>query len=155
MRIFVVLGLCAVLGGCGLIARKEREDQISAAKASMEEGFAACKTQYPEGSKQYVAKNVCDAAAAQSMRPFVPYPDLFDQNWANRAVIAERLQAGKMTVAEANQQATQMQSQITAEEQRRSLSGRVVNAQESQAAAAWRASSPVSCTRIGNTTNCY
>jgi hypothetical protein len=128
---------------------------MAEAKASMEWGFANCKTHFPEGSKQYVPKNSCDFTAAQSIRPFVPYPDLFDQDWASRAVIAERLQAGKMTVAEANQQATQMHSQIAAEEQRRSLNGRVVSAQESQAAAAWRASSPVSCTRIGNTTNCY
>jgi hypothetical protein len=156
MRVFVMLGLCALLGGCGLIARKEREEQMVAAKASMDQGFANCEAEYAAGGrKNHIAKTKCDSVAAQSIRPFVPYPDLLDQEWAARAVIAERLQAGKMTPAEANQQSTQMHAEITAEEQRRSLTGRAVSAQESQAAAAWRASSPVSCTRIGNTTNCY
>jgi len=81
------------------------------------------------------------------------YPDLFDREQADRAVIAERLQAGKMT--EANQQATANKSQIAEDEQRRNLAARSVGAQESAAAAAWRAFSPVSCKRIGNTTNCY
>lgn len=124
----------------------------------MDAGFAQCTAEYdsqPTGKKNHIVKTKCDLAAALSIRPYVPYPDLFDQEWATRAVIAERLQAGKMTPAEANQESTTMHANISAEEQRRALAGRTVSAQESAASAAWRASAPVSCTRIGNTTNCY
>lgn len=151
--------LCSLfLSGCGLIAAKERQDQMAAAKASMDAGFAQCAAEYdsqPAGKKNHIAKTKCDASAALAIRPFVPFPDLFDQEWATRAVIAERLQGGKMTPAEANQESTTMHANISAEEQRRALSGRAVSAQESAAAAAWRASSPVSCTKLGNTVNCY
>jgi hypothetical protein len=155
MRVLAVLALCAMVGGCGLIARKELQEKQQAAIAEMQAGFAECKTRFPEGSKQYVTKQQCDSAAAQVIRPYMTYPDLFDREQADRAVIAERLQAGKMTLAEANQQATANKSQIAEDEQRRNLAARSVGAQESSAAAAWRSSAPVSCTRIGNTTNCY
>ena len=87
--------------------------------------------------------------------PGLPFPDLLDQENATRLALAEKVQAGKMTIIERNQQFSQFHSQIIAEEQRRMLANRSVNAQESAAAAQWRASNPVSCTKIGNTVNCY
>ncbi|MDR3485817.1 MAG: hypothetical protein P4M05_13015 [Bradyrhizobium sp.] len=38
------------------MARKERQEQIAAARNARDQGFADCKAQFPEGSKQYVAK---------------------------------------------------------------------------------------------------
>jgi hypothetical protein len=143
----IVLLMCATLGGCGLAARKEQEDQMQAAMAARDRGFADCKAQYPEGSKQYVAKSKCDAQAAAVVRPFIAYPDLFDRDWAFGAVLAERLQANKITLAEANQQLTQHHSEITTEEQRRDLGRRSVAAQED-------ANRPVMCHRIGANTFC-
>lgn len=151
MRVVAVLALCVMVGGCGLTARHERQEQMAAAKVTIAQGFADCKTQYPEGSKQYVAKNKCDALAAQTIKPYVTWPDLFDKDWAARAVIAERLQAGKMTLAEANQEAAQTHSQIAAEEQQRNLASRSVAAQEAVAVAE---SSPTICNRVGTTTIC-
>ena len=145
----------ALRHGWWLRANRPLQEKQQAAIAEMQAGFAECKARFPEGSKQYVAKQQCDSAAAQVIRSYMTYPDLFDRERADRAVIAERWQAGKMTVAEANQQATANKSQIAEDEQRRNLATRSVGAQESAAAAAWRASAPVSCTRIGNTTNCY
>lgn len=142
MRISWVLGLCLLLAGCGMMARKEREEQMQAAMAARDQGFAACKLQFPDGSRQWVAKNACEARAAQVIRPYVSYPDLFDKQWAYSATVAERLQAGKLTLAEANQQITEEQSRVTAEEQQRNLSARSVGAQESAAAAAWQAATP-------------
>ncbi|WP_083869791.1 hypothetical protein [Bradyrhizobium sp. WSM1253] len=143
MRRFGVVALCVMLGGCGLAARQEREQQQAAAAAAMQQGFENCKVQFPEGTKNMIEKNKCNATAALAIRPFTTYTDLFDRYWATRAVIAERVQAGKMTVAEANQEATQAQSDIAAEEQRRNLANRSVGAQESAAAAAWMASPSV------------
>lgn len=155
LRKLLVLSLCATLGGCGLAARKEREEAQRSAIAARDQGLLDCKAQFPDGSKQYVGRNKCESQAAATIRPHVTYPDLFDKDWAFSAVLAERLQAGKITLAEANQQLTEHHSEVAAEEQRRNLANRSIGAQENMAAAAWRASSPVSCTRIGNTTNCY
>ncbi|SFV19402.1 MULTISPECIES: hypothetical protein [Bradyrhizobium] len=116
---------------------------MAAATAAMQRSFEDCKAQFPEGTKNMIEKNKCNATAALAIRPFTTYPDLFDKYWATRAVIAERVQAGKMTIAEANQEATQTQSDIAAEEQRRNLANRSVGAQESAAAAAWLASPSV------------
>jgi hypothetical protein len=69
----------------------------------MAAGMEDCNTQFPEGTTQFVAKNQCQANAAKTVRAFATYPDLFDKYWADRAVTAERLQAGKMTKAEAVQ----------------------------------------------------
>lgn len=143
MRVLGIAAICAVLSGCGLAARQERQEQMAAATAAMQRGFEDCKAQFPEGTKNMIDKNKCNATAALGIRPFTSYPDLFDKYWATRAVIAERVQAGKMTVAEANQEATQTQSDIAAEEQRRNLANRSVGAQESAAAAAWLASPSV------------
>ena len=57
MRIFAALALCALVGGCGLIARKELQEKQQAAIAEMQAGFAECKARFPEGSKQYVASS--------------------------------------------------------------------------------------------------
>ena len=151
MRIAILLTSLLVLSGCGLMARKERQEQIAAARSARDQGFADCKAQYPEGSKQYVAKETCDAAAAKVVRPFANYPDLFDRYWATRGLVAERLQAGKMTPAEAALELAQSDSVIAEDEQRRNLPNRSVSAQEAVAAAA---SGPTICNRIGNTTIC-
>jgi hypothetical protein len=140
---FTAVSLAMALASCGLAARQERQEQMAAAKAAMEQGFEDCKARFPEGPKQSIEKNRCNATAAAAIRPFVPYPDLFDKYWATRAVIAERIQNGKMTLAEGNQEATQAQSDVAAEEQRRNLANRSVGAQESAAAAAWLASPSV------------
>jgi hypothetical protein len=79
MRIFLVLGLCALLAGCGLMARKEREEQQAAAKAQSDAAMAECEVQFPKGGKRYIEKTQCQNAAITIIRPFVPYPDLLDQ----------------------------------------------------------------------------
>jgi hypothetical protein len=143
--------VCLTLSGCGIMARKERQEQMAAATAARDQGFAACKAQYPDDNKDFVARYKCRFEAAKLVRPFVTYPDLFDQSWATVAVVAEQLDAKKITRAQADLQLAQTNSQIIAEEQRRNLANRSVAAQESIAASA---SSPVICNRVGNTTIC-
>jgi hypothetical protein len=116
---------------------------MAAATAAMQRGFEDCKARFPEGSKSMIEKNKCNATAALAIRPFTTYPDLFDKYWATRAVIAERVQAGKMTVAEAKPRGDAHSVSIAIEEQRRNLANRSVGAQESAAAAAWLASPSV------------
>jgi hypothetical protein len=155
MRHLGIVTFCVALAGCGLAARKERQEQMAAAVAAKDQGIVACKAQYPDENKDFVARNKCGYEAAQKIRPFVTYPDLFDQSWATSALLAEQLQTKKITRAEADLQMAQTRAQTTAEEQRRNLANRSVAAQESAAAAAWMASGPVTCNRIGNTTTCF
>jgi hypothetical protein len=82
------------------------------------------------------------------MRPAVTYPDLMDLFIARRMAVAEQVERGQITIAQANESIATKQSEIVAEEQRRNLANRSVAAQES-------AAGPVSCTRFGNTVSCY
>ena len=43
----------------------------------------------------------CKTPGSNLYRPFVPYPDLLDRVIATRLALAEKLDAGKMTIAEA------------------------------------------------------
>ena len=86
--------------------------------------------------------------------PFLRYPDLGRLDMANRLVIAERLSEGQISEAEADQQFSQLHSQIVAEEQRRNLANRSVSAQETAAAAASRAASPT-CVTSGYVVSCF
>jgi hypothetical protein len=154
MRILGIVALCVALAGCGLARMQERKEQTAAAIAAKDSGIAACKAQYPDENKDFVLRNRCSFEAAQVVRPFVTYADLFDQSWAKAALLAEQLQGRKLTRAEANAQMTELQSQITAEEQRRNLANRSVAAQETAATAALISSGPTICNRVGNTTIC-
>ncbi len=149
-----VLGLlaaCSILAGCGTGARY---DPAADARAAMNEAARQCYTRFPEGSKQYVAKARCEYDAAMLMRPYAPYPDLFDSEWAFNMALAEKLQAGKITPAEHNLALAEHRSQIASETQRRGLANRSVAAQESIAAAASAPPPSISCTRVGNNTFC-
>ena len=64
MRFLFTIALCLALGGCGYMARKERQEQMAAAVAAKDQGIAACKAQYPDENKDYVARNKCSFEAA-------------------------------------------------------------------------------------------
>lgn len=156
MRAGIALLLCStILAGCGLMARKEREEQMAVARSARDQGMAACAAQFPENSKDYVAKNKCLNDAAMPIRAVATYPDLFDRYWAFRGVIAEKMQSGKISPAEAKEQIAENDSQITNEEQQRNLANRSVGAQETMAAAAWRATGPRTCTSGNGISTCF
>ena len=155
MRGFGAVVLCVLLSGCGLARMQERQAQTKAAMEASASGIAACKAQYPDENKDFVVRVKCASEAAKVARPFVSYPDLFDKSWATSAVLAEELEAKKITRAQAELQLSQTNSEIIAEEQRRNLASRSVAAQESVASATWAASRPVTCNRVGNSTTCF
>jgi hypothetical protein len=78
-----------------------------------------------------------------------------DSFMATRMSVAEQVQDGRLTIAQANVIIANKNTELISEEQRRNLANRAVAAQESAAAASWAAGGPVSCTKIGNTVNCY
>jgi hypothetical protein len=159
MRKFHLVSLCVIasmLGGCGMIARHERQEAMAKAQADVQAANAQCDEQFPPGHPEHaVARAKCGMDAARPLRQFATSPDLFDNFWAHRVLIAEKVQAGKLTVAEANVQIADLQTQLTNQDQQRNLANRSVGAQETAANAAYRSTMPVSCTRTANTTTCY
>lgn len=151
MRQVAIIGLL-MLAGCGLVRQKEAQDRFNSAMAEVRAGVETCNQAHPKQQQTAVARARCIGDATAPIRSLVPFPDLLDQETANRNLLAERWQAGKITQAEFEAQFTQMHSQVVAEEQRRQLAGRSVNAQEAAAAAAL---SPTICNRVGSSTICY
>jgi hypothetical protein len=135
--------------GCGLIRQQEIKERNAALKQQAEAASQQCDANLPPGNpKTAVARAKCQMDAYNIIRPVVAYPDLMDLFIARRMLVAEQVEKGQITIAQANDLIATRQSEITAEEQRRNLANRSVSAQES-------AAGPRSCTRFGNTVNCY
>lgn len=137
-----VLGLA--LAGCGISQRAEREQQVqdlAARNAQLQEqgriAVAACDAQYQKGNpKTAVARIKClnDGLSIQ-LPTFGPDQDLVQAFMAERVVIAERIQAGKMTYAEGTAAIAEKWSQaVNVSQQRRDVTAAVA-AQQSAAAA--------------------
>jgi hypothetical protein len=148
MRVLGALGLCLLVANCGLMAQQQQKDRIAQIKAQQQSIFADCGERYPKVKGQFVTRATCMQPGLELYRNLTPYPDLLDQEIALRMAVAEKLDTGKMTIAEGDLALTQGHSQIASEEQRRDASNRSVRAQESAAAG-------FSCTKVGNTINCF
>lgn len=155
LRVYWILPICAILGGCGLARQKEAQERYQTIISEVTLWVEDCRKRFPEGQKTALARSQCIGKATEGLKGISPYPDLIDQENANRDVLAEKWQKGQMTEVEYRAQFAQMHSQMEAERQRRQMLNRSVSAQESAAAAAWQASSPVTCTKLGNSTTCY
>ena len=156
MRIVWVVVLCGLLAGCGIARQREMQARNDALKEQSRIAMEDCNTKLPKGNpKTAIVRAQCVNDALVIMRPIFPYPDLLDLSMAHRLAVAERYQKGQITGPQANEELAQKNSELTAEEQRRLLANRSVGAQESMAAASIMAAGPKTCTRIGNSVNCY
>ena len=150
----VLAGL--LVAGCGLARQQEMRERIAAVNAQAQAAAQACDSTVPPGNpKTAVSRAKCQVEAMAIRRPIVPHPDLLDALMAARMSVAEQVQTGKLTIAQGNEIMANKNSALISEEQRRNLANRSVAAQESAAAASWAASGPVSCTKVGNTVDCY
>jgi hypothetical protein len=161
----VILLIAFGLAGC-VTAQQEQQAAAQARQAAIDASnqqyaadVALCKTLFSESDKDAVARAKCLADADQKSLPFRRYPDLVSLQTAKRTELAERRAAGKITFAQATLEMSQLQAQVMSEEHRRDNSNRSVVAQQQAATAATigaiNAGAPRSCTRIGNTVNCY
>lgn len=155
LNLFLFVLISLSFAGCGASRQKQREAEIQKAKQMLADSTEECRRNFPDEIKQAISRASCINQAMLIIRPMLPYPDLLDQENATRLGLAEKVQTGKMTPIERDVQFSHLHSQLVAEEQRRNLASRSVSASESAAAAAWQASAPVSCTKIGNTVNCF
>jgi hypothetical protein len=145
-----------LVAGCGLIRQRELQERSAQLRAQSTAAAQVCDERFPKGQvKTAVARTQCVNDALAILRPIMPHPDLLDLNLATRTALAEKVQKGQLTLAQANEEMMRKQSEMIAEEQRRVLANRSVRAQETVADASLQAAGPHSCTRIGNTVNCF
>jgi hypothetical protein len=156
LLVLVLVPVCMLIAGCGLARQQQEMQAREKLKADAYAAAQNCDITVPPGNpKTAVARAKCQTEAWAILRPTMPYPDLLDLLIAKRLAIAERVEKGQLTIAEANEAIASARSEVTAEEQRRSLANRSVSAQEGIAAASASAAGPHSCTRFGNTVNCF
>jgi hypothetical protein len=149
-KLFLALS-CLALAGCGLGKQAEFARNRDAAKAEVAAAIEACKAKpLPTLS----AKARCLNEAEAPLRAYGHNPDLFNVRAASRVALAEKVDAKQMSVADAELEFAKLNAQMTTEEQNRANSSTAARA--SMIAATAAASPPsVSCTRFGNTVNCY
>jgi hypothetical protein len=156
MKFIFAVVISLAMAGCGIMRQRELQARIDELKAKSHEAGEQCNVLWPAGNpKTAISRAKCQGEALAIIRPIAPYPDVLDLFIASRIAIAERLQNGQMTVAQANEAIAAKRSELVAEEQRRQLARRSVAAQEDVAAASLAAAGPHSCTAIGNTVNCF
>jgi hypothetical protein len=177
----LVVLVAVPLSACGIAQRmqaQEQAKQVAAHNAELAAQSATavtdCNAKLPAGNpKTAVARMQClNDAIMIRMSTFGPDQDLAQVWLAERMVVAERIQTGKMTIAEGNAAIAEKWSQAVSESQRRHNATQSVIAQQNAAAAqqdaaaaantaAWasvmqatRPSTPVTCVHTGNMTTC-
>jgi hypothetical protein len=149
----LALLISVAVTGCGIIRQQQIDEQIAALRQQSALAFEDCNRRFlGENPKNAVSRAQCTNAAFAIIEPTLPYPDLLHVFMTQNLAIAEDVQHGRLTVAQGNAAMMQKLSDLVGEEQRRSLTGRSVAAQESAAAAAW---APRSCNLYGNTATCF
>lgn len=141
------------LGGCGIIQQRAMQERAASLQQQMSDAAQQCLTMYPVATpKVAVARATCLNGAEAIIRPIYRYPDLLDLKAATRSALADKVDRGMLSQADANLQFAQANSQMAAEEQRRANADRSVSAQEQ---VAWAAYKTTSCTRFGATVTCF
>jgi hypothetical protein len=165
MRVFSAVLISLMVAGCSL-ARQQEAQELKAKRearnaredvnARVQAAADRCEYAYPEiNAKTAVPRATCKAEALAVLRPMMPYPDLLDSFNASRIAIAERVQKGQLTVAQASELIAAKNAELASEEQRRNLANKAVIAQGNVAAASLAAAGPHTCTQMGNEVNCF
>jgi hypothetical protein len=127
------------LGACGLTAADMRQKKLAEIKKQADSIVAECDAKYPMQRGQLLNRMRCLLPAQKLYQPIAPYPDLLDQQTAAALVVAEKFDKGTITGPQAQLELAQLNSQLTAEQQRRDLANRSVMANEAMADEASRA----------------
>jgi hypothetical protein len=151
LSIAVAMGL--TLAGC-VSAQDERNAQI---QAGVQQAVAACQARK---FSSYVANARCIAEAEAPLTSTLgPVADLHTLKLTQRIAIAERVDRGQLTHAQALAEIAQVDAVANSEAQRRIGAIQAVQAQQQAAMAASNAalaaSRPVTCYRVSYLVNCY
>ncbi len=144
MRIIAALALALTLTGCGIAQRIQSQEQAkqqaalnAQLAAQSDAAIADCNSKLPSGNpKTIVARMKClNDAAVIRMPTFGSDQDLVQAFMAERMVVAEQVEKGKMTIAEGNAVITEKWSRAVSESQQRANARNSVMAQQNAAAA--------------------
>jgi len=116
-----------------------QEKKIAEIKKQADSIVTECNAKYLVQRGQLLNRTRCTVPAQNLYKSIVPYPDLLEQQTAAALVVAEKFDNGTITGPQAQLELAQLNSQLTAEAQRRELAGRSVMANETMAAEASRA----------------
>jgi PBP1b-binding outer membrane lipoprotein LpoB len=144
MRVALVLVGALALAGC------VNNELSPEAKANMAQAREAYGLEKPAVSKAKCLNGVDD----EYIRPRMRMPDLLDLYYAERVELAEKVDAGAMTPAEADLKLAQMKTEVISEDERRRN-----NATMAAAATMAATPGPTTCNTYGYgygaTTTCY
>jgi hypothetical protein len=159
LRVLVILALAFGLAGCGLAMQREQQEKLAAANHQLKEASEACQASFSEERKDAIARAKCFNDADKAFMPFSTAPDLVSLRIAKRSEVAERIAQGKITRAQGVLELSELNTNLVSEDQRRRNSNQSVAAQQQAATAATigaiNAGAPRTCTKIGNSVNCY
>ncbi len=144
MKTFAKLAITAIamlsLGACG-VARPAQEEKDRS--ANLQSALSNCET---ATFKTRLERSRCIGNAEEAyLVPGSPVADLIRVKIATRNSIAERLDMGKITQAEADLETAKAASELVGEAKQRSASSRIAQAQENAADAAAARNKPVTC----------
>jgi hypothetical protein len=159
VRAILILVLALALGGCAdTLAQKQAAE--AKRQADLRAEVEACKQQFPTAPrKNNVALSRCINDVNGRFWTDQVNHDLLDLYAAKRIAIATQMDEGKISQEDGQVLIEQARSDAITQIQQRVNANQSVAAQQQAAraatAAAIGASSPVTCTRFGNTVNCF
>jgi hypothetical protein len=142
--VFVAVAACLALSGCGIAMQIQAQEQAkkqAAVNAQLvaqsDAAKADCDVKFPPGNaKQAVVRRKCLNDAFSIRLPTLGADqDLAQAVMADAMVIAEKVQNGKMTIAEGNAAIAERWSQAVSESQQRANARNSVMAEQNAAAA--------------------
>ena len=152
----------AFSGGCGIARQMKINDDLKAAQEAADRGIAECDASHPGKFTRPVlprirCMNAVELQRQESIGRSVGNPnlDLHRLTAAKRLAVAERFDKGQSSEIEYELQLATVHSEHTNAANSRLNSATLAAAAAKQASAASAANRPVSCTRLGNTVNCY
>jgi hypothetical protein len=142
--------LSCELAGCGLARQAEIRERNEAIRAASNDAVAVCNTKQ---FKLATARAQCLNDAERPLAQIAPdYADLFSVKLATRYALAEQIDRGQITQAQADLEMAKANANLVTSGKQRLNADRAVEAQEAAAAAA---SNSVTCNRWGNSVTCY
>lgn len=156
MRPFLTLLAALWLAAC---AQDRQPERMAELRRQVEGEKQDCDNLYPRdvaGPQHYSQRARClNDVEVRLMRPFDPFPDLTDQRLAARKALAADLDAGRISEAEANARLEQKNSQIAAEERRRTEGTSSISAEATAALTRQRMALGTTCNQGDAAVNCF
>lgn len=147
------VALLTLLTGCSAISDALEQKKADEIRAKYRAETAACEAKYPTGNLSTLKPHLACIQAAENatLRPIHPQPDLLDLQQTQHMAIVTRVERREISPEEGAAAMAKVNSEVQSEIQRRGNAGRMADAQESLANAAYRSTA---CIRSGRAVFC-